>query len=50
MILVSLMNMLLVYVDVHDYEHAWDEYICKVDIACDPLIGLLDYVGLWGFT
>ena len=49
-ILVLLVNMLLVYVDVHDYEHARYKDIWSADIAYDPLLGLLDSVGLWGFT
>ena len=44
------MNMLLVWIDIYEEEHAWYEYILIVDITYDPLLGLLDYVGLWGFT
>lgn len=42
--------MLLVYNDLRAYEHERYEDIWNVDIAYDPLLGLLDYVGLWGFT
>ena len=32
------------------YEYAWCEDLWNVEIAYDPLLGLLDYVGLLGFT
>ena len=50
MTLESLMNMLLVYVDVHDYEYVKYEVVWNVDIAYGCLLGLHDYMGLCGFT
>ena len=36
--------------NIYDEVYAWYENIWNVDIAYDPLLGLLDYVGLWDFT
>ena len=37
-------------IDIYEEKHAWYEYIWNVDNSYDPLLGLLDYLWLWGFT
>ena len=35
---------------IYGEEHAWYENEWNVYIAYSPLLGLFDYVELWGFT
>ena len=47
MILVSCMNMLLVYIAKHVDDYYWC-YVMWLGTDYDPLFGLLDLVRLWG--